>query len=191
MCIVTSEISSALGLVGLAFLPELLPDPFMGIIISVIVYAVGSGLIEVLCSPIMEACPFKNKEATMSLLHSFYCWGSVGTIAVSTLFFAVFGMDSWKWLAVLWAIVPAVNVYNFATCPIEHLVDEGEGMKIRELFRKPVFWIAVCLMVCSGHQSCPCPSGHLPMQRRHLDCPRPLETWPVPACLPLRWESAV
>jgi len=150
VCIVTSEISSALGLVGLAFLPELLPDPFMGIIISVIVYAVGSGLIEVLCSPIMEACPFKNKEATMSLLHSFYCWGSVGTIAVSTLFFAVFGMDSWKWLAVLWAIVPAVNVYNFATCPIEHLVDEGEGMKIRELFRKPVFWIAVCLMVCSG-----------------------------------------
>ena len=93
VCIVTSEISSALGLVGLAFLPELLPDPFMGIIISVIVYAVGSGLIEVLCSPIMEACPFENKEATMSLLHSFYCWGSVGTIAVSTLFFAVFGMD--------------------------------------------------------------------------------------------------
>ena len=92
VCIVTSEISSALGLVGLAFLPELLPDPFVGIIISVIVYAVGSGLIEVLCSPIMEACPFKNKEATMSLLHSFYCWGSVGTIAVSTLFFAVFGV---------------------------------------------------------------------------------------------------
>ena len=146
VCIVTSEISSALGLVGLAFLPELLPDPFVGIIISVIVYAVGSGLIEVLCSPIVEACPFENKAATMSLLHSFYCWGSVGTIAVSTLFFAVFGMDSWKWLAVLWAIVPAVNVYNFATCPIEHLVDEGEGMKIGELFRKPVFWIAVCLM---------------------------------------------
>ena len=86
VCIVTSEISSALGLVGLAFLPELLPDPFVGIIISVIVYAVGSGLIEVLCSPIMEACPFKNKEATMSLLHSFYCWGSVGTIAVSPCF---------------------------------------------------------------------------------------------------------
>ena len=150
VCIVTSEISSALGLVGLAFLPELLPDPFMGIIISVIVYAVGSGLIEVLCSPIMEACPFENKEATMSLLHSFYCWGSVGTIAVSTLFFAVFGMDSWKWLAVLWAIVPTINVYNFATCPIKHLVDEGKGMKIGELFRKPVFWIAVCLMVCSG-----------------------------------------
>lgn len=150
VCIVASEICSAAGLIGLAFLPDLLPDPFVGIMLSVIVYAVGSGLIEVLCSPIVEACPFENKEATMSLLHSFYCWGSVGTIAISTLFFAVFGIDSWRWLAVLWAVIPAVNSYNFATCPIEHLVDEGSGMRIGELFRKPLFWIAVCLMVCSG-----------------------------------------
>ena len=86
----------------------------------------------------------------MSLLHSFYCWGAVGTIVISTLFFAVFGMDSWKWLAVLWALVPAINIYNFATCPIEHLVDEGEGMGIKELFRKPLFWFSICLMICSG-----------------------------------------
>ena len=150
VCIVASEVCSAAGLIGLAFLPDLLPKPFVGIILSVMVYAVGSGLIEVLCSPIVEACPFENKEATMSLLHSFYCWGAVGTIAISTLFFALFGTDSWKWLAVLWALVPAVNIYNFATCPIEHLVDEGKGMGIKELFRKPLFWIAVCLMVCSG-----------------------------------------
>ena len=150
ICIVTSEVCSAAGLVGLAFLPDLLPEPFVGIILSVIVYAVGSGLIEVLCSPIVEACPFDNKEATMSLLHSFYCWGAVGTIVISTLFFAVFGMDSWKWLAVLWALVPAINIYNFATCPIEHLVDEGEGMGIKELFRKPLFWLSICLMICSG-----------------------------------------
>lgn len=150
VCIVASEVCSAAGLIGLAFLPDLLPKPFVGIILSVMVYAVGSGLIEVLCSPIVEACPFENKEATMSLLHSFYCWGAVGTIAISTLFLALFGTDSWKWLAVLWALVPAVNIYNFATCPIEHLVDEGKGMGIKELFRKPLFWIAVCLMVCSG-----------------------------------------
>ena len=149
-CIVTSEICSALGLAGLAFLPELLPNPFAGILICVVVYAVGSGLIEVLCSPIVEACPFPNKEATMSLLHSCYCWGSVGTIAVATAFFALFGIDSWKWLAVLLALVPAVNIYNFATCPIEHLVDEGKGMGIRGLFRRPIFWVAVVLMVCSG-----------------------------------------
>ena len=163
----------------------------MGIIISVIVYAVGSGLIEVLCSPIMEACPFKNKEATMSLLHSFYCWGFCWEPLQFPPCFSQFlewtAGSGWQFCGQSFR---SVNVYNFATCPIEHLVDEGEGMKIRELFRKPVFWIAVCLMVCSGHQSCPCPSGHLPMQRRHLDCQRPSETWPVPACLPLRWESA-
>ncbi len=149
-CVVASEVCAAAGLIGLAFLPDLLPDAFAGILCSVVVYAVGSGLIEVLCSPIVEACPFENKEATMSLLHSFYCWGSVGTIVVSTAFFAVFGMDSWKWLAVLWALIPAVNIYQFATCPIERLVADGGGMGIRGLLRKPLFWISVCLMICSG-----------------------------------------
>ena len=103
-----------------------------------------------LCSPIVEACPFDNKEATMSLLHSFYCWGAVGTIFVSTVFFMIFGIDSWKWLAVIWALVPAVNIYNFATCPIEHLVEEGSGLSGRELFSMPLFWIAIVLMICSG-----------------------------------------
>lgn len=150
VCIVTSEICAAGGLVGLAFLPELLPNPFVGIICSVIVYAIGSGLIEVLCSPIVEACPFENKEATMSLLHSFYCWGSVGTVLLSSLFFTIFGMDSWKWLAVLLALIPAVNIYNFATCPLETLVDEDKGMGVKKLFQTPLFWLAVCLMICSG-----------------------------------------
>ncbi|HBI62048.1 MAG TPA: MFS transporter [Lachnospiraceae bacterium] len=150
VCIVASEICAATGLVGLAFLPDILPIPFIGILCSVIIYAIGSGLIEVLCSPIVEACPFENKEATMSLLHSFYCWGAVGTILISTLFFLIFGMDSWKWLAVLWALIPAVNIYNFATCPIEHLVDEEGGMGIRKLFQNPLFWLAIGLMICSG-----------------------------------------
>lgn len=149
-CIVASEVCASIGIAGLAFLPDLLPDPFSGIIICVIIYAIGSGLIEVLCSPIVEACPFENKEATMSLLHSFYCWGAVGTILISTVFFAVFGIDNWKWLAVLFALVPAFNIYNFATCPIEHLVDEGEEMSIHSLFRTPLFWVAVILMICSG-----------------------------------------
>ena len=149
-CIVASEVCSALGLVGLAIMPDLLSNPYMGIIISVITYAIGSGLIEVLCSPIVEACPFENKEATMSLLHSFYCWGAVGTILVSTAFFAIFGIDSWKYLAVLLALVPAINIYNFATCPIEYLVEDGEGMSIPSLFKTPLFWVAIILMVCSG-----------------------------------------
>lgn len=149
-CVVASEVASAAGLIGLAFLPELLPEPFIGIILSVIVYAIGSGLIEVLGSPIVEACPFEHKDAAMSLLHSFYCWGSVGVVLLSTLFFTVFGIDSWKWLACIWALIPLYNIYNFATCPIERLVDEGKGMGIRGLFRVPMFWVAVILMVCAG-----------------------------------------
>jgi fucose permease len=148
--IVVSEVFSAAGLVGLAFLPELFPTPFAGILVSVVLYAIGSGLIEVLCSPIIEACPFEHKDAVMSLLHSFYCWGSVGVILLSTLFFAVFGIENWKWLACLWALVPLYNIYNFATCPIESLVEEGTGMGIRKLFRIPLFWVAIILMICSG-----------------------------------------
>ncbi|MBQ8111538.1 MAG: MFS transporter [Clostridia bacterium] len=148
--VIASEVTSAAGLMGLAVLPDLLPDPFAGVLVCVIVYAVGSGLIEVVVSPIVEACPFDHKEAVMSLLHSFYCWGSVGVVLLSTLFFSAFGIENWRILACLWALVPLYNIYNFATCPIEHLVAEGEGMSIRQLFRVPVFWVAVLLMVCAG-----------------------------------------
>ena len=148
--IVVSEVLSALGLIGLAFLPDLLPDAFAGILISVTIYAMGCGLIEVLVSPIIEACPFENKEATMSFLHSFYCWGTVGTIVISTLFFKIFGMDNWKWLAVIWALIPVYNIFNFATCPIVPIVEEGQGMGIRKLFKIPLFWASICLMVCAG-----------------------------------------
>lgn len=148
--VVASGVCSAAGLVGLAFLPGLLPDPFAGILISVVIYAVGSGLIEVLGSPIVEACPFEHKDAVMSLLHSFYCWGSVGVVLLSTLFFACFGIDNWKWLACIWALIPLYNIYNFATCPIEKLVDEGKGMGIGGLFRIPLFWAAIVLMICAG-----------------------------------------
>ncbi len=149
-CVIASELFSAAGLVGLAFLPELLPDPFIGIILCVVVYALGSGLIEVLCSPIVEACPFDHKEAIMSLLHSFYCWGSVGVILLSTLFFAVFGIDTWKYLVCIWAVIPLYNVYNFAKCPIENLTEDGKGMKTGNLLKLPLFWLSIILMICAG-----------------------------------------
>ena len=149
-CVVISEIACGLGLAGLAFIPDLFPDPFAGILVCVVIYAVGSGLIEVLASPIVEACPFEHKDAVMSLLHSFYCWGSVGVILLSTAFFALFGTDSWKILACIWALVPLYNIWNFATCPIERLTEEGKGMTIGALFRTPLFWLAVVLMVCAG-----------------------------------------
>ena len=148
--IVGSQVTSALGLAALAVLPEMLGDPFIGVILCVILYAIGSGLMEVLGSPIVEACPFDNKDAVMSLLHSFYCWGSVAVVLLSTVFFAVFGVACWKILACLWAIVPLWNIVNFLRCPIEHLVEDGQGMTIRQLCKAPLFWLAVLLMVCSG-----------------------------------------
>ena len=148
--VVVSEAASALGLVGLAFLPDLLPSPFAGIIVSVIIYAIGSGLIEVLVSPIVEACPFENKETVMSLLHSFYCWGTVAVIFLSTLFFGICGISNWKWMACIWAILPLYNIYNFMTCPIEYLVEDGQGMSVGELLKSPLFWTGIILMICAG-----------------------------------------
>ncbi|MBQ7655174.1 MAG: MFS transporter [Clostridia bacterium] len=148
--VVLSEITSALGLAGLAVLPDAFADPFFGVMVCVVIYAIGSGLIEVVGSPIVEACPFENKDTVMSTLHSFYCWGSVGVILLSTLFFSVFGIAHWKWLACLWALVPLYNIYNFATCPIERLTEEGKGMTVGQLFQTPIFWIAIVLMVCAG-----------------------------------------
>ncbi len=149
-CIIASEVFSAAGLIGLAFIPGLVSDPFAGILICVVIYAVGSGLIEVLVSPIVEACPFENKAGVMSLLHSFYCWGSVMVILGSTLFFAAFGLERWRILACAWALIPLVNVWNFAVCPIEHTVPDGQGMGILQLLRTPVFWLLALLMTCAG-----------------------------------------
>ncbi len=149
-CVVVSQVVSALGLILMAILPEILPVPFIGILISVVLYAVGSGLVEVLVSPIVEACPFENKDGVMSLLHSFYCWGAVGVILGSTLFFAVFGIENWKILTCIWALVPLYNTFNFINCPIERLTEEGESMGVRKLLKTPLFWLMIMLMICAG-----------------------------------------
>lgn len=149
-CVVVSQIVSALGLVLMVLLPELLPVPFWGILIAVVLYAVGSGLIEVLVSPIVEACPFKNKDGVMSLLHSFYCWGAVSVILGSTAFFAVFGLENWKWLACFWALIPFLNTFNFLRCPIERLPESAAGNPVRSLLRLPLFWLLILLMICAG-----------------------------------------
>lgn len=148
--IIVSEVVSALGLIGLAFVPSLFSNPMIGILICVSVYAVGSGLIEVLCSPIIEACPFPNKDSMMSLLHSFYCWGAVGVILCSTLFFVVFGLDNWRILACLWALIPLYNIFNFATCPIDPIVEGAEGMSMMQLLANRKFWVFLLLMIAAG-----------------------------------------
>lgn len=149
--IVLAHIMSALGLVLLAVLPDILPNAFAGLLLAVMVYAIGGGLLEVLVSPIVESCPTDNKETAMSMLHSFYCWGHVGVVLLSTLFFAVFGTGNWQILALLWAAVPALNCLVFLRVPIYTLLEEGDpGLSMKDLFANKMFWVIMLLMVCAG-----------------------------------------
>ena len=149
--IVIAHLCSAAGLALLTILPELLPNAFIGLLIPVMIYAAGGGLLEVLVSPIVEACPTDNKEKAMSLLHSFYCWGHVGVVLVSTAFFACFGTAHWKVMALLWTILPLANTVVFLRVPIYSLHEEGEtGMSIKELVCSKVFWVLMLMMLCSG-----------------------------------------
>lgn len=151
LSMVLAHIFAAAGLLLLTILPEITTDPFHGILVAVMVYAIGGGLLEVLVSPIVEACPSDNKEKTMSLLHSFYCWGHVGVVLLSTLFFVIAGIDNWKILAILWAVIPLLNTFLFTQVPIRSLIAEDEeGLSMKELLKEKFFWIFIILMVCAG-----------------------------------------
>lgn len=148
---ILAHVFATAGLVLLTILPECFSDPFIGIFLAVMVYAIGGGLLEVLVSPVVEACPTENKEQTMSLLHSFYCWGHVGVVLLSTLFFRLFGIEHWKVMALIWAVIPLCNAFLFARVPIASLIEEGErGLTIKELFTMKIFWVLFLMMVCAG-----------------------------------------
>ena len=148
--VVLSQTFAAVGLILLTVLPEVMP-PFAGILTAMIVYSVGGGLMEVVLNPIMEGCPTDNKEKAMSLLHSFYCWGYVGVVLLSTVYFAFLGTDDWKLLACFWAIIPIVNALLFLKTPIDMTAAAGgKGMSVKDLCKSKVFWMFVVMMICSG-----------------------------------------
>ena len=148
---VAAHVLAAAGLILLTVLPEMLPSPFAGILIAVMIYAVGGGLLEVLVSPVVEACPSDNKEKAMSMLHSFYCWGHAGVVLISTLFFYTAGIENWKILTVIWALIPIANAFAFTKVPIAPLMEEGEtGLRLKELFKIKVFWVLLIMMICAG-----------------------------------------
>ena len=148
---ILAHLFSALGLLGLTVLPELFSSPFTGLLVSVMLYAVGGGLLEVIISPIVEACPNEHKARTMSMLHSFYCWGSLGVICLSTLYFSLFGIEKWRYLAALWALVPIINGIAFARVPMVPLIPEGERkLSIPELLKTKLFWIFLVVILCAG-----------------------------------------
>lgn len=150
-CAVAAHLFCCAGLVLLAILPNVLPSPAAGLFIASAVYAAGGGLIEVLISPIVEACPYQKKKSVMSLLHSFYSWGQVAVVALSTLFFVLAGIDRWLILSLIWAAVPLLNAVYFLFVPIYPLVEEGEEpVKPCSLLRSGMFWFFVVLMLCAG-----------------------------------------
>lgn len=148
--IVAAHVFAAAGLIGLAVFPGIFENPHIGLMTAVVLYAIGGGITEVLISPIVEACPTKKKEAAMSLLHSFYCWGHVGVVIISTLFFTIAGIENWRLLAILWAIVPIFNCFYFTIVPLYPIVSEHEKMSLDGLLGQKVFWVLIFLMIGAG-----------------------------------------
>lgn len=149
--VVLSQVLCSLGMLGFAALPALLPDtPYLAILIPTVICGIGGGLIEVMISPILEACPTTNKSVHMSLLHSFYCWGQAAAVLVSTVLFLLFGVESWQAVALLWACIPLIDAILFALVPIRDLVREGEGETRRRLLSRPMMWAVMGLMLCAG-----------------------------------------
>ena len=148
--VVIASFVATVGLLSMFILPDLLPNTFFALIVSMVLCGIGGGLMEVLISPIVEACPTKNKSGTMSILHSFYSWGQAGVVAISTVFFLIFGLDNWMIAAFFLALIPFVNMFLFMYVPIYTLVPEGEEMKPTELFKTKFFWLLVIMMMCAG-----------------------------------------
>ena len=149
-CLVAAHIFCALGLMGLAVLPGIFGNPYVGIMAGVVLYAIGGGLIEVLVSPVVEACPTEKKEAAMSLLHSFYCWGHVAVVLLSTAFFRLAGIEKWGVMACLWALVPTFNAVYYSKVPLYPINSEGHQIRFGGLIRNKVFWLVIVLMLCAG-----------------------------------------
>jgi len=148
--VMAAHVLAAVGLAGLAVFPTLMGSAFAGLLLAVVLYAIGGGIIEVLISPIVEACPTEKKEAAMSLLHSFYCWGHLSVVLLSTAFFVLFGIENWHILALLWAMVPVLNIFYFSQVPIYPITPNQEKSSISGLLRSKTFWFLVLLMVCAG-----------------------------------------
>ncbi len=147
--VIAAHIFACIGLAGLSVFPFIM-NPYSGIILSIVIYAIGSGLIEVIISPLVEACPSDSKAGAMSLLHSFYCWGQMCVVLFSTLFFNIAGISNWRLLSLIWACVPLINGIYFCLVPIPKVLSEAKGMGIKNLFKSKLFYILAVVMLCSG-----------------------------------------
>lgn len=147
---VLAHVAAAAGLVLMGVLPFAFRDPFAGLVVAMLVCALGGGLLEVLVSPVVEACPTENKAVHMSILHSFYCWGHVAVVLLSALGFVLLGQDRWPLLCFGWALIPAANAVLNLMVPFFRLVPNGTPMRYVDLARSRTFWILVGVMLAAG-----------------------------------------
>ena len=145
----TANIMAALGLIGLSVLPRVM-DAYTGIMLSTLVSSIGAGFIEVIISPIIDAIPHSSSKASMSLLHSFYCWGQMLTVLVSSLVLMAIGNDAWSYIPLAWAVIPTINIFLFAFAPLPEMVTASERTPLKTLFGSRNFIILMLLMLCSG-----------------------------------------
>ncbi len=149
-CLIASQVFVALGLAGLAFLPGLIGNAFVGIILCTIVFATGGGIIEVMCNPVIKSCPLKNKTRVLSFSHAMYCWGTVVVIVLSTVFFVWFGIKNWKIMALIWSVIPAINAVMYCIVPLFPITESGKSLPFKKLFASKLFWLFLLLMLCAG-----------------------------------------
>lgn len=147
--VIAAQFVAALGIASLGFLPKILP-PYPALVIAILLSGVGSGLVEVMVSPIVEACPTRRKSAYMCLLHSFYCWGHVAVVLFSTLYFSLVGVEKWEYLAYLWALVPLVDMILFCFVPLFSLENEQSVKQPRAYMKNKIFWLIFFMMLCGG-----------------------------------------
>lgn len=150
ICIVSAHIMCTIGLIGLGVFPFLFDNAYIGLILAIIINGIGGGLIEVLVSPIVEAIPGDEKASAMSLLHSFYCWGHVAVVILSTIYFSSIGINNWRYISMIWAFIPFINIFLFLVAPINKLENQQQELSIKKLFSIKLFWLFIILMICSG-----------------------------------------
>ncbi len=145
-----SQGAAAAGLILLGTLPSLMNNTYLAIIISIIIYATGSGLMEVILSPMIEMLPTGNKSGNMAVLHSFYCWGQAFTVLVTTGLVFLFGFKQWYFIPAIWAIIPFLNMFSFLRVPIVQPSPDEKMSTFSELVKKPLFLVYMVMMFCAG-----------------------------------------
>lgn len=148
--VIIAEFLATVGLLSMAMFTVCIPNKFVALLASTALMSMGGGIIEVVVSPIVEAIPGDEKASAMSILHSFYCWGQLAVVLLTTLFLAIFGMGAWIALPILYAIVPAIGALMFTIVPVNQLEAGEKASSIKKLIRQKGFWLMVIIMVCAG-----------------------------------------